>query len=220
MTAIGEQARSGSTEEQQQAVERGFNAQRRARTLLAYLWRKYDAGGESMGRSHEAVLLETAMDLLGPADLNELQDAYGEQLDEARSFLSEQRSQRLGFPPSAGWPTVVAEATEIGEDAAVGLAIEQEPKYTTDGRHIVNRASKEPIPSDEPVFIFRARDIHAREALEAYACVLPQGEHRDIVCERVADFAKFAAREADRMKAPDTVRAGCASEGMRRQVAG
>lgn len=44
------------------------NPKTRARTLLTLLWRKYDAGGISMGRSYEAVLLEAAMDLLGPPD--------------------------------------------------------------------------------------------------------------------------------------------------------
>lgn len=85
-----------------------------------------------------------------------------------------------------------------------GLPLQQEPKYTTNGHALVNRASGEAIPADEPVFIFRARDVHAREALEAYACVLVPGLHRDKVCERIADFAKFAAENPQRMKVPDT----------------
>lgn len=82
---------------------------------------------------------------------------------------------------------------------------EQEPKYDVnpEGR-IVNRANGKPIPDDEPVFIFRAKDVHAREALEAYACVLKPGAHRDAVCARVADFAAFAYANPQRMKEPDT----------------
>ncbi len=38
----------------------------RARTLLAHLWRAYDAAGTSMGRSHEAVVLEAVMAPGGP----------------------------------------------------------------------------------------------------------------------------------------------------------
>lgn len=72
-------------------------AERRARTLLAYLWRKYDAGGESMGRSHEAVLLETAMDLLDCTNTGEMENKYGDQVDEARRFLSNRRAEKLGF---------------------------------------------------------------------------------------------------------------------------
>ena len=36
-----------------------------------------------------------------------------------------------------------------------------EPKYQIVGDKIVNRASGEAIPEDEPVIIFRARDVHA-----------------------------------------------------------
>ena len=82
---------------------------------------------------------------------------------------------------------------------------EQEPKYDCNefGR-IYNRHSKHVIPDDEPVFIFRARDIHAREVLEAYARVIDPGDHRDAVCQRIEDFARFAAGHPERMKAPDT----------------
>jgi hypothetical protein len=81
---------------------------------------------------------------------------------------------------------------------------DQEPKYDAIDGKIVNRASGDAIPDDEPVFIFRARDIHAREALEAYACVLTPGVHRNVVCQRIADFAKFAETNPGRMKEPDT----------------
>jgi len=36
----------------------------RVKTLLRLLWVGYDAGGMSMGRSHEAVLLEAALELM------------------------------------------------------------------------------------------------------------------------------------------------------------
>lgn len=87
---------------------------------------------------------------------------------------------------------------------APGLSVKQEPKYTVSGSAILNRASGEAIPADEPVFIFRARDVHAREALEAYAAVLTPGEHRDAVVRRVADFAAFSYANPERMKEPDT----------------
>jgi len=80
----------------------------------------------------------------------------------------------------------------------------QEPKYESCAGRIFNRASGQAIPDDEPVFIFRARDIHAREALEAYACVLDPGQHRDAVVQRIADFARFSADHPERMKQPDT----------------
>jgi hypothetical protein len=84
------------------------------------------------------------------------------------------------------------------------MSPKQEPKYRAEGGRIVNRASGEAIPDDEPVFIFRARDIHAQEAIEAYACVLNPGQHRDAVAQRVADFAAFSRIHPERMKYPDT----------------
>lgn len=64
----------------------------RARTLLTLLWRRYDYGGISMGRSYDAVLLEAAMDLLGPPDTDDVSRLdrmpSGELLNETRSYLS------------------------------------------------------------------------------------------------------------------------------------
>lgn len=98
----------------------------------------------------------------------------------------------------------VLESVRRATATPVGLPLQQEPKYTTNGHALVNRASGEAIPADEPVFVFRARDVHAREAIEAYACVLLPGLHRDKVCERIADFARFAYANPRRMKVPDT----------------
>ena len=80
----------------------------------------------------------------------------------------------------------------------------QDPKYRGVDGVIVNRRNGEAILADEPVFILRARDVHAREALEADACVLMPGEYRDAVCQRVTDFARFSYAHPDRMKSPDT----------------
>jgi hypothetical protein len=76
----------------------------RARTLLTGLWQKYDAGGISMGRSHEAVLLETAMDLLDDLrdsnDVRRLNEGYGDVVDASRNYLSDCRARREGLPPA------------------------------------------------------------------------------------------------------------------------
>jgi len=86
-----------------------------------------------------------------------------------------------------------------------GLSEGQEPKYTVNGRAIVNRASGEEIPADEPVFILRARDVHAMYALRSYLLRLPAGsEHRRAVEARCMDFFNFKAAHLDRMKEPDT----------------
>lgn len=79
----------------------------RARTILAALWRKYDAAGTSMGRSHEAVLLEAALALLGdpnPQDMEALDADPGELVNATRSYLSARMASRLSGaqPPAEG----------------------------------------------------------------------------------------------------------------------
>ena len=73
----------------------------RARTLLTLLWRKYDAGGISMGRSYDAVLLEAAMDLLGPPDIEDVRRldtmVAGDLVNETRNYLSSERAKREGL---------------------------------------------------------------------------------------------------------------------------
>lgn len=73
----------------------------RARTLLTLLWKRYDASGASMGRSYEGILLEAAMDLLGPPDHADVQRLLGlssnELLFETRGFLSSQRARQEGL---------------------------------------------------------------------------------------------------------------------------
>lgn len=103
------------------------NPKTRARTLLTLLWRKYDTGGISMGRSYEAVLLEAAMDLLGPPDTDDVRrletmDA-GELLNETRSYLSAERARREGLTSNA-----LAQA-----DAACGVSPGAECYAEADG---------------------------------------------------------------------------------------
>jgi hypothetical protein len=89
---------------------------------------------------------------------------------------------------------------------ALGLATEQEPKYTTANGRIVNRASGETIPDDEPVFIFRARDVRAAPVLRFYMTqVAANVEHWAAVERRLKDFQAFAESHPERMKEPDTV---------------
>lgn len=82
----------------------------------------------------------------------------------------------------------------------------QEPKYDVniDGQ-LFSRASGDPIPDDEPVFIFRARDRRAVKALIGYLDDLPNGQHADAVEARIVDFRRYAEKHPERMKEPDTV---------------
>ena len=95
-------------------------------------------------------------------------------------------------------------------EAAAGLPASQEPKYTVTTDAIVSRASGRPIPSDEPVFILRARDYHARDTLIHYLSkILRNGSnpHADAVLGRLRDFQRFADKNSNRMKHPDTEQA-------------
>jgi hypothetical protein len=92
------------------------------------------------------------------------------------------------------------------QPAEWGLPASQETKYTTEratGR-IVNRDTGAAIPDDEPVFILRARDIHAQTVLESYfrECNNPD----QMACARgeIDRFRAFAEQHPERMKEPDS----------------
>ncbi len=80
----------------------------------------------------------------------------------------------------------------------------QEPKYDAIDGKIVNRATGQPIPDDEPIFILRGKDLKAAKALRAYHMTCENVEHRKVVAQRIEDFERFAQEHPDRMKLPDT----------------
>ena len=69
----------------------------RARTLLTYLYGLFDRGGISLGRSHESILLETAMELLGPNTPEDVDRDYGTNVMEAQNYVSDQIAKRYGL---------------------------------------------------------------------------------------------------------------------------
>jgi len=82
----------------------------------------------------------------------------------------------------------------------------QDPKYGIDGKgRICNIATGVPIPEDEPIFILRAKDALAEQALHFYLSMVATNEHRDAVYSRINDFRSFRYLKKDRMKAPDTI---------------
>ena len=89
-----------------------------------------------------------------------------------------------------------------------GLPYAQEPKYTVNERgRIVNRESGVPIPDDEALMVFRAKDSFARGAIASYLAVLASegasAEHLAAVEKRLSDFNDFAIEHADRMRDPN-----------------
>ena len=84
------------------------------------------------------------------------------------------------------------------------MLIKQEPKYKAVAGVIYNRATGEPIPDDEPVFILRAKDLNAIDTLEFYRNQCENPEHQAAIARRMDDFKRFADRNLSKMKEPDT----------------
>lgn len=80
----------------------------------------------------------------------------------------------------------------------------QEPKYGIRNGQIVNRESGAPIPDDEPIFVFRAKDRLAVRILTGYFSAIEDPEHARAVAARLEDFKRFAKEHPERMKYPDT----------------
>jgi hypothetical protein len=91
----------------------------------------------------------------------------------------------------------------------------QEPKYRIETHggerepQIVNRKTDDAIPDDEPVFILRARDRLAIEAMRAYFKEADDDldtptEHCQAIYARLKDFSDFRKNNPSRMKTPDT----------------
>ena len=80
----------------------------------------------------------------------------------------------------------------------------QEPKYGIRGGRIINRQTGAPIPDDEPIFLFRAKDRLAVRILTAYFSAIEDPEHARAVAARLEDFKRFAREHPERMKDPDT----------------
>lgn len=84
-----------------------------------------------------------------------------------------------------------------------------DPKYKFENDRIINEASGEPVPTDEPCMVFRARDVHAETAIAHYIAALVHDtqvptSHVQAVVARLEAFRKFRASWPSRMKKPDT----------------
>lgn len=84
----------------------------------------------------------------------------------------------------------------------------QDPKYEIEVSEgwvgLVNAATGEPIPDDEPIMIWRAKDKKAVVHIWNYAETCENLEHRRAVEERATQFEIFASNHPERMKEPDT----------------
>lgn len=83
-------------------------------------------------------------------------------------------------------------------------------KFSIDGDRVVNTVSGQAIPEDEPVFLFRARDMLGLQTLVVYEglCRMNGCEpsHLAGVAGAIARFEKFMNEHPDRMKMPGITR--------------
>ena len=77
-----------------------------------------------------------------------------------------------------------------------------ERKYKIKDNKIVKRDGEIPIPDDEPLFIFRAKDRKALPALVAYGMILDNLDQKAAVTKSVNDFRDFQERNPELMKEP------------------
>jgi hypothetical protein len=152
----------------------------------------FDADDERYGRADPFMALPDTR----PLHANER--AFDEPVDEHDRYI-----YRIGF--NACRNSLAKTMINVAaQPQPAGMPVEQEPKYGIRENRLYNRASGEFIPTDEPVFIFRARDVHAAKAIAWYSSLFPSGHHWSAVAYRVEDFEAFARSQPGRMKEPDT----------------
>ncbi len=77
-----------------------------------------------------------------------------------------------------------------------------ERKYEIKDNRIVKRSNQVPIPDDEPLFVFRAKDRKALAALVAYNMILDNLEQKEAVTKSINDFREFQEQNPDKMREP------------------
>ncbi len=81
---------------------------------------------------------------------------------------------------------------------------EQEPKYDFNNLgQIMNRATCEAIPDNEPVFILRAKDKNAALVIAYYKNLCRNDNHKEVIKDRLHQFVNFAHEHPELMKEPD-----------------
>lgn len=77
-------------------------------------------------------------------------------------------------------------------------------KYVFINNQIINRATNQPIPAHEPVFILRAQDAAALPTLLQYIAQQQIGDHRHVVEALLLDFEQWQKDHPQAVKAADT----------------
>jgi len=87
----------------------------------------------------------------------------------------------------------------------------QEPKYMivdVDGNElpharIANRTTSNVIPDEEPIMIFRGKDLRCPQMIRLYAELCRNPAHQRVVVKRFDDFTKFQTDFSTRCEEPD-----------------
>jgi len=77
-----------------------------------------------------------------------------------------------------------------------------ERKYKILDNRIVKKDNEVPIPDNEPLFIFRAKDRKALSALIAYNMILDNLDQKAEVTKSINDFRRFQEDNPEKMGEP------------------
>ncbi len=77
-----------------------------------------------------------------------------------------------------------------------------ERKYTIKDNKLVKKSNLVPVPEDEPLFIFRAKDRKALAALVAYNGILDNLDQKAEVTKSINDFRRFQEEHPEKMAEP------------------
>jgi hypothetical protein len=77
-----------------------------------------------------------------------------------------------------------------------------ERKYKIKDGELVKRIGEKPVPPDEPLFIFRAKDRKALPALVAYNMILDNLDQKAKVTKTINDFRRFQEDHPEKMGEP------------------
>lgn len=84
------------------------------------------------------------------------------------------------------------------------MDIYQEPKYDAIDGKIVNRATGKPIPDDEPIMVFRAKDMKSIGVLNNYMHSCMNDDHREVVKARLLQFIDWQDKNRSKVQEPNT----------------
>lgn len=138
-----------------------------------------------------------------PADCKALAERAPKNGIEAAAQAYFMLAEELGVPDGGSVveavEALIAKADRLAA-APSGWPVTQDPKYTTNGTHIIDRATGEAIPHDEPVFIFRASETNACSTIGDHANRCSTMAEVRAVEERFIQFGDWAEANPQRMR--------------------